>query len=119
MGSARHNRSDPNRRVSYSHKQGIIARAHDCLSMLNLADFLIGFFVVFGCLFLVGITRGKWVSQKVWVFLWLTVSLLFAVFLCVAFVLETVLSFALGGSLGFVIAVAVHTTGHAINEIGK
>jgi hypothetical protein len=88
--------------------------------MLNLADFLIGFFVVLGCLFLVGITRGKWVSQKTWVFLWLTVSLLFAVFLCVSFVLETVLlSFALGGSVGFVIAVAVHTTGHAIKEIRK
>jgi CHASE2 domain-containing sensor protein len=103
-----------------SHKQGIRARGRDSLSMLNLANFVIGFFVVFGCLFLIGITRGKWVSQKVWVFLWLTVSLLFAVFLCVAFVLETVfVSFALGGSLGFVIAVTVHTTGHAINEIRK
>jgi len=88
--------------------------------MLNLADFLIGLIVVFGCLFLVGITRGKWVSQKTWVFLWLTVSLIFAVFLCVAFVLETIfLSFALGGSLGFVIAVTVHTTEHAIKEIRK
>jgi hypothetical protein len=55
-----------------------------------------------------------------WVFLWLTVSLLFAVFLCVSFVLDTVLlSFALGGSLGFVIAVAVHTTSHAIKEFKK
>jgi hypothetical protein len=88
--------------------------------MLNVADFIAGFLVVFGCLFLIGITRGKWVSQKVWVFLWLTVSFLFAVFLCVAFVLgEVFLSFALGGSLGFVIAVAVHTTGHAIIEIRK
>jgi hypothetical protein len=95
-------------------------RECNCLSMLNLADFLIGFFVVFGCLFLVGITRGKWVSQKTWVFLWLAVSLLFAVFLCVSFLLETVfLGFALGGSLGFVIAVTIHTTGHAINEIRK
>jgi hypothetical protein len=88
--------------------------------MLNLADFVIGFLIVFGCLFLIGITRGKWVSQKVWVFLWLTFSLLFAVFLCVTFVLEAVFSsFALGGSLGFVIAVAVHTTGHAIKEAKK
>jgi CHASE2 domain-containing sensor protein len=102
------------------HQQGIRARALDCLSMMNLADFLIGFFVVFGCLFLVGITRGKWVSQKVWVFLWLTVSLLFAVFLCVSFVLETVfVSFALGGSLGFVIAVTAHTSEHAIKETRK
>jgi hypothetical protein len=88
--------------------------------MLDLIDFLIGFCVVFGCLFLVGITRGKWVSQKTWVFLWSTASLLFAVFICVSFVLETVfLSFALGGSLGFVIAVAVHTIQHAIIEIRK
>jgi hypothetical protein len=85
--------------------------------MLNLTDFLVGFSVVFGCLFLVGITRGKWVSQKTWVLLWLAVSLLFAAFLCASFILETVfLSFALGGSLGFVIAVAVHTAGHAINK---
>jgi hypothetical protein len=87
--------------------------------MLNLTDFLFGFLLVFGCLFLIGITRGKWVSQKVWVFLWLAVSLLFAAFLCISFVLETALSFALGGSSGFVIAVAFHTTGHAINEIRK
>jgi len=88
--------------------------------MLDLVDFLIGFFVVFGCLFLVGITRGKWVSQKTWVFLWTAVSLLFAVFLCVSFVLETSLvSFALGGSLGFVVAVAIHTIQHAIREIKK
>jgi hypothetical protein len=103
-----------------SYKQGIRAGWRGCLSMLNLAGFLIGFFVIFGCLFLIGITRGKWVSQKVWVFLWLTVSVLFVVFLCASFVLETVLlSFALGGSLGFVIAVTIHTTGHAINEIRK
>jgi len=88
--------------------------------MLNVADFLIGFCVVFGCLFLVGITRGKWVSQKTWVFLWSTVSFLFAIFICVSFVLETVfLSFALGGSLGFVIAVAIHTVQHAIKEVRK
>lgn len=103
-----------------SHEQGIRARAGDCLSMLNIADFLIGFIVVLGCLFLVGITRGKWVSQKTWVFLWLAVSVVFAVFLCVSFVLETIfVGFALGGSLGFVIAVAVHTTQHAIKEIKK
>ena len=85
--------------------------------MLALVDFLVGFFVVLGCLFLVGITRGRWVSQKVWVFLWSTVSLLFAVFLCASFFLdEAFLSYALGGSLGFVIAVAVHTIQHAIEE---
>jgi ABC-type polysaccharide/polyol phosphate export permease len=88
--------------------------------MLDLASFLIGLVVVFGCLFLVGITRGKWVSQKTWVFLWLTVSLLFAVFLCVSFVLGTIfVSFALGGSLGFVVAVAVHTSEHAVKETRK
>jgi len=85
--------------------------------MLALFDFLVGFFVILGCLFLVGITRGRWVSQKVWVFLWSTVSLLFAVFLGVSFFLDSVfLSYALGGSLGFVIAVAVHTIQHAIEE---
>ena len=87
--------------------------------MLNLVDFLVGFIVIFGYLFLVGITRGKWVSQKVWVFLWSAVSLIFAVFLCVSFILDMFTSFALGGSLGFVIAIAVHTVQHAINETRK
>jgi len=88
--------------------------------MLNLFEFLVGFFFVLGCLLLVGITRGRWVSQKVWVFLWSTVSLLFAVFLSASFFLdETLLSSALGGSLGFVVAVAIHTIEHAIEETKK
>lgn len=106
--------------IHQSDQQDIRTCVSDRLRMLDLVDFLIGFCVLFGCLSLVGITRGKWVSQKMWVFLWSTVSLLFAIFICVSFVLETVfLSFALGGSLGFVIAVAAHTIQHAINEIRK
>jgi vacuolar-type H+-ATPase subunit I/STV1 len=32
--------------------------------MLQTIDFSIGFLIVLGCLFLGGITRGRWVSQK-------------------------------------------------------
>jgi hypothetical protein len=82
--------------------------------MLQIINFSIGFVVVLGCLFLVGITRGRRVSQKTWVILWLIVSLLFASFLVACFILDEAvfLSYALGGSLGYVIAVTIHTTEH-------
>ena len=82
--------------------------------MLEIVDFMIGFFIVLGCLFLVGITRGRKVSQKTWVILWSIASFALALFLVIAFVVEDVvfLSCALGGSLGYVIAVAVHTIRH-------
>jgi uncharacterized membrane protein len=45
------------------------------------------------------------------------VSLLFALFLVISFFLETILaSFALGGSLGYVTAVTIHTIDHARDE---
>jgi len=82
--------------------------------MLEIVDFMIGFFVVLGCLFLVGITRRRRVSQKTWVILWSIASLVLALFLVVAFIVEDVvfLSCALGGSLGYVVSVAVHTIQH-------
>ena len=75
---------------------------------------MIGFFVVLGCLFLVGITRGRWVSQKTCVILWSIASLVLALFLVVVFFVEDVVfsCCTLGGSLGYVIAVAVHTIRH-------
>jgi hypothetical protein len=82
--------------------------------MLLIADFLIGFFVVLGCLFLVGITRGRRVSQKTWVALWSTVSLALASFVVVSFVLgeAILLACAMGGSLGYIVAVTIHTVQH-------
>jgi hypothetical protein len=50
-------------------------------------------------------------------FLMVNFSLLFAIFKCASFVLETIFRrFTLGGSLGFVIAVAAHAIQHASNE---
>jgi len=82
--------------------------------MLLIIDFLIGFFVVLGCLFLVGITRERRVSQKTWVALWSTVSLALALFVVVSFVLgqEILQTCALGGSLGYIVAVTIHTIQH-------
>jgi hypothetical protein len=82
--------------------------------MLQIVEFLVGFIVVLGCLFLVGITRGRWVSQRTWVILWSIVSLVLALFLVVSFVLEDAvfLSYTLGGSLGCVIAVTIHAIQH-------
>jgi uncharacterized membrane protein len=46
--------------------------------------------------------------------------LLFAAFLVISFFLETILvSFALGGSLGYVTAVTIHTIDHARDKTKK
>jgi hypothetical protein len=46
--------------------------------------------------------------------------LLFASFLVISFLLETILaSFALGGSLGYVTAVTIHTIDHARDRARK
>jgi uncharacterized protein YebE (UPF0316 family) len=82
--------------------------------MLQIVNFSIEFLAVFGCLFLVGITRGRRVSQKTWSILWSIISLLLALFVVMSFILEeaVLLSYALGGSVGYIIAVTIHTTQH-------
>ena len=89
--------------------------------MLQIINFLIGFIVILGCLFLIGITRGRGISQKTWVILWSIVSLLFAIFLIVSVIVgdDGLLNYALGGSTGYVTAVSIHTVDHTIEEIKK
>ena len=89
--------------------------------MLLITNFLIGFAVILGSLSIVGITRGNKVSQKTWVILWSIVSFSFALFLIISAVLENeiILNYALGGSVGYVTAVSIHTIDHAVNEYRK
>ena len=89
--------------------------------MLLITNFLIGFAVILGSLFTVGITRGNKVSQKAWVILWSIISFSFALFLIVSTILENeiILNYALGGSVGYVTAVSIHTVDHAIKEFRK
>ena len=89
--------------------------------MLLIINFLIGFTVILGSLFLIGITRGNKISQKTWVTLWLLISSSFALFLIVSAVLENeiILNYALGGSVGYVIAVSLHTLDHTLKELRK
>jgi hypothetical protein len=89
--------------------------------MLLITNFLIGFAVIFGSLFIVGITRGNKVSQKVWVILWSIISFSFVLFLIVSTIFEDeiILNYALGGSVGYVTAVSIHTVDHAIKEFRK
>jgi len=89
--------------------------------MLLITNFLIGFAVILGSLSIVGITRGNKVSQKTWVILWSIVSFSFALFLIISAVLENeiILNYALGGSVGYVTAVSIHTIDHAVNECRK
>jgi hypothetical protein len=89
--------------------------------MLLIINFLIGFAVILGSLSIVGITRGNKVSQKTWVILWSIVSFSFALFLIISAVLENeiILNYALGGSVGYVTAVSIHTIDHAVNEFRK
>ena len=89
--------------------------------MLLITNFLIGFAVILGSLFTVGITRGNKVSQKAWVILWSIISFSFALFLIASTILEDeiILNYALGGSVGYVTAVSIHTVDHAIKEFRK
>jgi hypothetical protein len=89
--------------------------------MLLITNFLIGFAVILGSLFIVGITRGNKVSQKAWVILWSIISFSFALFLIASTILEDeiILNYALGGSVGYVTAVSIHTVDHAIKEFRK
>jgi TctA family transporter len=89
--------------------------------MLLIANFLIGFAVILGSLFIVGITRGNKVTQKTWVILWSIISFSFTLFLIVAAILENeiILNYALGGSVGYVTAVSIHTLDHALKEFRK
>jgi hypothetical protein len=89
--------------------------------MLLITNFLIGFAVILGSLFIVGITRGNKVAQKTWVILWSVISLGFALFLIISAILdnETILNYALGGSVGYVTAVSIHTLDHTLMEFRK
>ena len=89
--------------------------------MLLITNFLIGFAVIFGILFLVGITRGNKISQKTWVLIWSIISSVFALFLVFSAILENevILNYALGGSVGYVTAVSIHTLDHALKEVRK
>jgi len=89
--------------------------------MLMIVHFLVGFAAILGTLFLIGITRGNRISQKTWVILWTLVSVGFVLFLVISVSLydEALLNYALGGSVGYVAAVSIHTLDHAIEEIRK
>jgi len=89
--------------------------------MVLIVDFLIGFLVILGCLFVIGITRGNRVSPKTWAMLWSEISFAFALFLIGAafFENEDILNFALGGSVGYVTAVSIHTIDHAVKEVRR
>ncbi len=89
--------------------------------MLLIINFLVGFVVILGCLFLIGITRGRGISQKTWVFLWSIVSLIFAIFLIISVIIggDMLINYSLGGSIGYVTAVSIHTIDHAIEETRK
>ena len=84
-------------------------------------DSLVGFVLLFSSLMLVGITRGRWVSQKLWVILWSSISIIFAVSILLALLLDnpSLVAVVLGGSLAYVIAVTIHTLDHTIEELRK
>ncbi len=88
---------------------------------MNLLWFLIGLAVILGVLAAVGITRNRLTSQKSWVILWTIISFIFAAFVLVAFLVDVpdVISAALGGSFGFIVAITIHVLDHSIEEIKK
>src|SRR5512139_212457 len=88
---------------------------------MNFLWFLIGLAIILGVLAAVGITRNRLTSQKNWVIIWTFVSFLFAAFVLIAFLVDVpdVSAAALGGSLGFVLAISIHVLHHTLEEIQK
>ncbi len=88
---------------------------------MNLIWFMIGVAVILGVLAAVGITRNRLTSQKSWVILWTIISFIFAAFVLIAFPVDVpdVTAAALGGSLGFVLAISIHVLHHTLEEIQK
>ena len=61
----------------------------------------------------IGVTRGRGISQKRWALVWVVFSLVLVVLIVAAFAFQPNLTvFSLGGAVGYIIAVAVHTLKH-------
>jgi len=85
-----------------------------------MAQCLTGFALSFGLLLFLGITRARWLSQKMWGILWTLYSLGLAVFIVIASLGGhlALVGWALGAALGYVVAVGWHTFHHALEEMG-
>jgi hypothetical protein len=81
-------------------------------------DFIFGLIIMLGTLSFIGITKQKFMNQKNWLIIWTIISIMFASFIVVAFILynPVLINLALGGSLGFVLAIAIHVIEHTIRE---
>ncbi len=88
---------------------------------MSIIWFIVGCGVVLGLLAAIGITRNQFMSQKSWVIAWTFISFSFAGFIVIAFVLAdaALVDCALGGSLGFVVAISIHVLHHTLEEIKK
>ncbi len=88
---------------------------------MSVISFIAGCGVVLGVLAAIGITRNQFMSQKTWVIAWTIISFSFAGYIVIAFVLAdvTLVDSALGGSLGFVVAISIHVLHHTLEEIKK
>jgi hypothetical protein len=83
-------------------------------SMWQIISFAIGSATVLLALCALGITRGRGISQKRWAMVWFLFSVTLAVFIVAAFAFQPNLTvFSLGGAVGYIIAVAIHTMQHA------
>jgi hypothetical protein len=77
-------------------------------------SFVVSSATVLLALYALGITRERGISQRSWVILWFVFSLALAVFIVASFALRPdLIVFSLGGAVGYIIAVAVHTLKHA------
>jgi len=86
-----------------------------------MIPFIVGALAMLGLLFLLGITRGRFVKQKPWVVIWFSLSVILAGFILIShFFLTTRYShLAAGFAVGYVIGIAVHTFDHFREELRK
>jgi len=70
---------------------------------------------------IIGITRNRFVSQKIWVIIWSIISFFLATLILFAFITNDtmMIDLALGSSFGFVMAIGIHVIHHVIEEFQK
>jgi hypothetical protein len=93
--------------------QTVIKEEKAIPSLWEIISFAIGTASVLLALCAVGVTRGRGISQKRWALVWVVFSLALVVFIVAAFAFQPkLIVFSLGGAVGYIIAVAIHTMQH-------
>ena len=85
-----------------------------------MLEFVAGILIMFSVLATAGFTRGRWLTQRVWVISWFSISATLALAIVLDFAYRKGTSELLYGlAAGYVLGVTVHTLHHAVQELTR